>query len=65
MDGQHMRAAKRSSFTAAAARQAAGDLAPMFWTLKRWQGCGLETEIGAAASRRELPLQERVAPAAA
>ena len=35
----------------------------MSWTPKRWQGCGSETSIGAAASRRELPLQERVAPA--
>ena len=32
MDGQHLRAAKRSSCTAAAARQAAGDLAPMSLT---------------------------------
>ena len=30
MDSQHLRAAKRCSCTAAAARQAAGDLAPMF-----------------------------------
>ena len=60
-----MTTAKRSSCTAVAARQAAGDLVPMKWPPKRWQVCGLATEIGAVASRREFRYKSGVAPAAA
>ena len=36
MAGLHMTTARRSSCAASAARQAAGDLAPMSWPSKRW-----------------------------
>ena len=60
-----MTTAKRSSCTAVAARQAAGDLVLMKWPPKRWQVCGLASEIGAVASRRVFRYKSGVAPAAA